>query len=246
MWSSQPSWDASRKAGGERGPRVLVGAFSVALLIAAVFPTDAGMGFPREHPRASSTPPGRPSASTRCSGHTHASLCGLPLARVQGAGKDGEGFEVAWFRRSRKSATARDGEHEIGVLFDIDELGGGMYGMAAYRVFFGALDPSQLSGCRVFDGDVRATLDGSARTYCIAVQALQSSQVDYIRATMRQLASSSGLLPVERRFIEGNVVGREPLVPAGVVDEKGTLHISPDDMVQPFFAEGTSWRIAVQ
>lgn len=33
---------------------------------------------------------------------------------------------------------------KIGVLFDIDELGGSLYGYQAYEIFFAAVDTSNL------------------------------------------------------------------------------------------------------
>src|ERR1035437_8818292 len=45
---------------------------------------------------------------------------------------------------------------EIGVLFDIDGLGGGYYRYSALRVLFERLDPKRLAGCTVLDGDKSA------------------------------------------------------------------------------------------
>jgi hypothetical protein len=47
---------------------------------------------------------------------------------------------------------------KIGILFDIDELENGLYGYAAYKVFFAALDSRQIAGCTLSDGDTNATL----------------------------------------------------------------------------------------
>jgi hypothetical protein len=70
---------------------------------------------------------------------------------------------------------------KIGILFDIDELENGLYGYAAYKVFFAALDSRQIAGCTLSDGDTNATLTGQANQYCIAVEALDHSTIANIK-----------------------------------------------------------------
>lgn len=110
----------------------------------------------------------------------------------------------------------------IGVLFDIEGLGGGLYGYEAYKVFFTAVDTRQLPGCVLADGDTAATLTGSANHYCISVMSDSASALSYVRAAMTR-ATAPGLLPVERRFVESDAVRHEPLVPSAQIDAQGRL-----------------------
>ncbi|HEY0807741.1 MAG TPA: hypothetical protein VGD84_21930 [Pseudonocardiaceae bacterium] len=148
------------------------------------------------------------------------------------------------FRR-KPTPTTDSGGHEIGILFDINELGGGTYGHKAYRIVFDALDPHRLSGCSVHDGDTNATFYRGASEYCIAIRCPDATTVDYIRTTMTA-RTDAGLPPPARRFADGNVTAREPLVPAGTIDRKGNFVIRPDDMIRPTWGEGTGWTLIIQ
>ena len=112
---------------------------------------------------------------------------------------------------------------KIGVLFDIDELGGGLYGYEAYKIFFSAVDTRELAACILSDGDTNATLFGNARQYCIAVQSwLYPEQVDAVRNAL-SASQAKGLLPLSARFLSDSAAGAEPLVIAGRIDSQGNL-----------------------
>lgn len=136
----------------------------------------------------------------------------------------------------------RKKKYEIGILFNIDTLGGGFYGREAYKILFESLDPQQVRGCLLFDGDINATLAGHARLYCIAIQATDPQKIDYIRSALAN-RTDKGLLGPRRRFVEGKITGEEPLVLAGGVDQAGVLAVWEDDMVQATWTEGTAWRV---
>jgi hypothetical protein len=133
-------------------------------------------------------------------------------------------------------------KYEIGILFDIDVLGSSSYGRAAYRIIFASLDPQQITRCVIHDGDTNATLTGLERTYCIAFQVSHRGQIDYIRDALAK-RTDQGLWPPHCRFIEGNIIKREPLVAAGAVNPAGVFAVWENDLVQPSWAEGTAWRI---
>lgn len=103
---------------------------------------------------------------------------------------------------------------EIGIVFDIDDLGGGMYGSEAFKIFYKNLDPSKMSDFIIYDGDTNSTLTGSDRHYCIAVKSNDSATIDYVENTMKN-ASDKGLAPLSKRFIRN--VSAEPLVQSAVV-----------------------------
>ena len=110
---------------------------------------------------------------------------------------------------------------KIGVLFDIDELDSGLYGYAAYKIFFNAIDTRLLGGCVLSDGDTNATLRGGANQYCIAVDG-PSSSVSAVREALTQ-ADAKGLLPVSSRFVGEPAIHAEPLVQASLISANGDL-----------------------
>ena len=107
----------------------------------------------------------------------------------------------------------------IGIVFDIDALGGGAYGSVAWRCVMRHLDPKRLAGGMLFHGDTNATLHGRANDHCIAICG-DRVDADYVRSTFADV-EEPGLCPPERRFIESPQLGREPLMRAGEVDEAG-------------------------
>jgi hypothetical protein len=153
------------------------------------------------------------------------------------------------FRRKKQSGDASSaGEangRELGVIFDIDDLGGGFYGWEAYKIFFASLDPQRLTGCTLLDGDTSETLAGQAREYCIAVQSLDPSKILYVKEAL-STRTDQGLLPVERRFIEGDVTSRNPLALAGNIDAAGKLVVREGSMIGEGWTEGTTWTVVTR
>ena len=106
----------------------------------------------------------------------------------------------------------------LGILFDIDALGGA-YGAGAWRIFMEHLDPNRLVAAILRHGDTAATLQGRANQYCIAAQG-PSVDCDYIRQAFAE-GADPGLSPPERRFVEQLGLEQEPLVLAGRIDAAG-------------------------
>jgi hypothetical protein len=98
---------------------------------------------------------------------------------------------------------------KLGILFDIGDLEGGLYGYAAYQIFFGAVDTRQLAGCTLSDGDTNATLAGRANQYCVAVEALDASKIAAVRSAMSR-SDAKGLLPPASRFLESALASTSP------------------------------------
>jgi hypothetical protein len=109
----------------------------------------------------------------------------------------------------------------IGVVFDIEGLGGGFYGRQAWRIFMATVPADRLHGCILVEGDTAATLAGNADEFCIGVYGSQDT-VDYIRATFAK-ADAPGLAPYHRRFIEKTALDSQPLPTKGQVDWGGRL-----------------------
>jgi hypothetical protein len=110
----------------------------------------------------------------------------------------------------------------LGILFDIDELDGGDYGYAAYKVFFDAVDTRQIAGASLSDGDTNATLAGEARHYCIAVDSFDLSNLATVEKALSK-SDAKGLLPISSRFVEEVLLRHEPLVQAAYIDAIGGL-----------------------
>jgi hypothetical protein len=109
----------------------------------------------------------------------------------------------------------------IGIVFDIDELGGGFYGSTAWRILMRNLKQSQIKDCVLKEGDTNATLSGSRREFCIAITG-QNLNIENIR-TCFQNCTEKGLAKIERRFLVGSTVVSEPLTLTGTIDSKGRL-----------------------
>jgi len=157
--------------------------------------------------------------------------------RTEGVwGTDADGVPFAMLK-VMLSPEAKD--RTIGLLFNIDRLGGGWYGREAYKILFRYLDPRRLAGCRFSDGDTNRTLASVAREYCIAIEAPAPEVVAYIRATMSQ-CPEPGLLVGDARFLEWAAVTQEPLEDAGTVDDSGRLVAPASGVLHTSHAEGTT------
>jgi hypothetical protein len=153
------------------------------------------------------------------------------------------------FRKKKKRAPEQKqapagGQQQLGILYNIDELGGGFYGWKAYSILFRALDPKRLTGCSLLDGDTSETLAGGAREYCIAIHSPDPAKIDYVREVLLA-ASDPGLLPPDRRFLQGDV-RTQPLVPAGEIDSEGRLVVREGSMIGEGWTEGTEWTVVTR
>ena len=109
----------------------------------------------------------------------------------------------------------------IGVVFNIDELGGGFYGSQAWRIVMRNLPPAKILGCMLREGDTSETLNGSRREFCIAIFG-PGLDVEVVKAAFAS-SSEKGLAPSNRRFIPSPRLDSEPLVEAGMIDSVGRL-----------------------
>jgi hypothetical protein len=105
---------------------------------------------------------------------------------------------------------------DLGVVFDIDALGGGFYGDKAWRIFMRTLVPGNIVGCTLREGDTNEALRGGRREFCIAVFGPRLD-VDRMRKAFEG-SSERGLATATRRFLFGPRLDSEPLADAGRVD----------------------------
>lgn len=110
----------------------------------------------------------------------------------------------------------------IGVLFSIDELGGGFYGYEAYRIVFASLGPRILASATLRDGDTALTLQGKSRQYCIAVESHEPGAIEAIRRRLMQ-STAKGLLPPGKRFLDEARIRTEPLMKSAEIDRFGQI-----------------------
>jgi hypothetical protein len=132
---------------------------------------------------------------------------------------------------------------ELGILFDIDDLGGGFYGFEAWKIFLKHCDPEKLSGCIFYEGDTIDTLEGRANTFCIAVQSRDPTAVNYLKQTFAGL-KEKGLLPPDERFAEGTVTTMHPLVLKAQVDTEGRFVTESWTKVDEELCEASGWQYA--
>jgi len=109
----------------------------------------------------------------------------------------------------------------IGVVFDINDLGGGFYGSTAWRIFLRNLRPENIIGCVLREGDTSETLSGNQREFCIAVFGAELN-TDLFEKVFKD-CSEKGLASSNRRFLLSPKLDSEPLIEAGIVDSMGRL-----------------------
>jgi hypothetical protein len=125
------------------------------------------------------------------------------------------------FERQKRNKETNDTSQksDIGVLFDINELGGGFYGGKAQKIMMMNLNPGLLKGAILKVGDTRKTLSGHEKVFCIA---LYNCDVEYVKKSIG-LLTDKGLLIGDLRFVESSNLKQEPLNLVGSIDQFGRL-----------------------
>src|SRR5688500_19691302 len=106
----------------------------------------------------------------------------------------------------------------LGVLFSIEELGGGAYGHSAYSRFLDMIDSSLLFDCALYDGDIGGNWD----FYCIAIESSDPTKLHRIKSAVFQ-SDARGLAIRQKRFLDGPAAQNAPLVFAGIIASQGEL-----------------------
>ena len=110
----------------------------------------------------------------------------------------------------------------LGVRFDIGKIDSVAYGFECWRVFWRAIDPEEMAGVHLYEGDTAATLAGEERVYCIGIQSASQLVLATIRATLEG-NEGFGRVAGSPPFVEGGQAAGEPLVRAGKIDYAGNL-----------------------
>ena len=109
----------------------------------------------------------------------------------------------------------------IGILFKIDDLGGGHYGYEAWRIFMRNVSSEELLCCILVEGDTLRKIGGEWDLFCIGIYGLLSD-FRSIREKFEAL-DEPGLAAMPSRVIEKAVLDSLPLPIHGSVDEFGRL-----------------------
>jgi hypothetical protein len=116
-------------------------------------------------------------------------------------------------------------ELALGIRFDIDRIesvtDSGAYGLEAWKALWRVIDHTELAGTQLFEGDTAATLSREENVYCIALLMTHGDR-DNLK-TRLEANPALRAVTASPMFVEGPLLGREPLVPAGRVDFDGTI-----------------------
>ncbi len=112
----------------------------------------------------------------------------------------------------------------IGARFDIAKVGAGQQWHAgtSWRIVWEAIDPSQICGALLYDGDTAATLKGRENVFCIAFQSADPKFVATIKSALSESQAFRENCAVPM-FAEGSACAAEPLPGAGRIDAAGNL-----------------------
>lgn len=108
----------------------------------------------------------------------------------------------------------------IVVRFDISKIDS--YSIGCWKVFWKAIDPKEIVGALLYEGDSAATLAREENVYCIGVQSLNRSVLATIRTALED-NEDFNLVAGSTPFVEGVEATGEPLMKAGKVDYAGNL-----------------------
>lgn len=110
----------------------------------------------------------------------------------------------------------------LGVRFDIDRLGGGAYGLEAWKIFWRAVPRRPIAGALLYEGDTNATLSGAERVFCIVVHHSDVTALQRVAAALNGSAEYQRVA-ASPDFSWNEAVAGEPLPEAGRLDGRGAL-----------------------
>ncbi len=104
----------------------------------------------------------------------------------------------------------------LGILFDWTLVGTGIYGRQCWKVFWRAIDSSEITAAVLWEGDA----DCNENYYCIAIQSGDPDKLARVKEALSHNAEFKKIAGYPA-FIEGAECTREPLVDAGRIDATG-------------------------
>lgn len=106
------------------------------------------------------------------------------------------------------------------IRFDRQKIDSDSYGIACWKLFWNAVDPKQLFGVNLFEGDSPGTLNGTEYVYCLGFQTMIPSMLDTIRAAISSSQALQQILAVPR-VVEGE---RATTLLFSVLPESGMIN----------------------
>lgn len=113
------------------------------------------------------------------------------------------------------------GAASVGVRFAIDRIESGAYGSECWKVFWGEIEPPELKGAFLFEGDTPGTLGGQENVFCIAVQMTDRNLLGRLRTALEG-SEAFGRIAATPPFVEGPHA-TECLCGAGQVGRDGSI-----------------------
>ena len=108
------------------------------------------------------------------------------------------------------------------IRFNASLIGSASYGFECWKVFWEIFQPGMLQSTLLFEGDSEKTLDGLENVFCIAVQSLNQSLLDKVKADLENNPIYQNVKATPA-FLEGPLAIREPLAEAGRIDAQGKI-----------------------
>lgn len=108
----------------------------------------------------------------------------------------------------------------IGALFDISKMGPGIQQENCWRIFWGAVDPGEIKGTKLFEGALGTAAGGDC--FCIAVQGMDASPLQTVMASLLGNDHFKGVCSASA-FAQGESVTAQPLSLAGEIDIFGSF-----------------------
>jgi hypothetical protein len=110
----------------------------------------------------------------------------------------------------------------LGVRFDIGRLGGGAYGLEAWKVFWRAVPRRAIAGALLYEGDTSATLSGAENVFMIAVHHPDIAALQRLAAALNS-SSDYQSVAATPDLAWNESMAAEPLPEAGRIDGRGAL-----------------------
>jgi hypothetical protein len=110
----------------------------------------------------------------------------------------------------------------LGIRFDVDRIGDSSYGIACWKIFWQVVNPVELAGADLYEGDTAASMAGNENVFCIAIQSTSQGALGAIRAALANHGAFNAVCSPPR-FLDREECRNEPLVRAGSISAIGDI-----------------------
>jgi len=121
-------------------------------------------------------------------------------------------------------------DEEVGVLFNVGELGEGAYWREAWKIFGTCFKPKDLGRAALFCGDVEMAVGTKTFAYLIGLWSIEE-QADGLQYFSKKFwyAAEEGLAPQQVRLVHGDLRKIHGLTDC-ISLEPGAVHVTNEDM----------------